>query len=85
MASSFLVWPFSFRKNFGCGTSASERLKSDRAYGIIRSEYQALGRMKFSEVAVLALFITLVVLWFTREPGFMPGWASAAFGQEGKR
>ncbi|XP_063151231.1 solute carrier family 13 member 2 isoform X2 [Candoia aspera] len=73
-----------FRKNFGCGTSESERLKAGRAYSIIRSEYQALGRMKFSEAAVLVLFITLVVLWFMREPGFMPGWASAAFSQEGK-
>ncbi|KAM6463201.1 solute carrier family 13 member 2 [Liasis olivaceus] len=73
-----------FRKNFGCGTGESERLKSARAYDIIKSEYQSLGRMKFSEVAVLVLFITLVVLWFTREPGFMPGWASAAFSHKGK-
>ncbi|XP_032072173.1 solute carrier family 13 member 2 isoform X2 [Thamnophis elegans] len=73
-----------FKKNFGCGSSEAEKQKLDKAYSIIRSEYRALGRMKFSEGAVLALFIVLVVLWFTREPGFMPGWANALFSQKGK-
>ncbi|XP_015684762.1 solute carrier family 13 member 2-like, partial [Protobothrops mucrosquamatus] len=73
-----------FKKNFGCGTSEAEKRKSEQAYSIIKSEYRALGRMKFSEVAVLILFIALVVLWFTREPGFMPGWANALFSQRGK-
>ncbi|ETE61598.1 Solute carrier family 13 member 2, partial [Ophiophagus hannah] len=74
-----------FKKNFGCGTSEAEKRKSEQAYSIIKSEYRALGRIKFSEGAVLILFITLVVLWFTREPGFMPGWANALFSQRAKR
>uniref|UniRef100_U3EU10 Solute carrier family 13 member 2-2 n=1 Tax=Micrurus fulvius TaxID=8637 RepID=U3EU10_MICFL len=73
-----------FKKNFGCGISEAEKRKSAKAYSIIKSEYRALGRMKFSEGAVLILFITLVVLWFTREPGFMPGWANALFSHRAK-
>ncbi|XP_061461473.1 solute carrier family 13 member 2 isoform X1 [Rhineura floridana] len=72
-----------FRKNFGCGANDSEREGSRMAYGIIKSEHQALGPMKFSEIAILSLFVILVLLWFTREPGFMPGWAMA-FSREGK-
>ncbi|KAJ6657239.1 hypothetical protein lerEdw1_002606 [Lerista edwardsae] len=70
---------FDFKKNFGCSISESEKMKSKRAYGVIKSEHQALGPMKFSEIVILILFIVLVLLWFTREPGFMPGWATAAF------
>uniref|UniRef100_A0A670JQ40 Solute carrier family 13 member 2 n=1 Tax=Podarcis muralis TaxID=64176 RepID=A0A670JQ40_PODMU len=73
-----------FRKNFGCGTNDSEKAGSRMAYRIIKNQHQALGPMKFSEITVLVLFIILVLLWFTREPGFMPGWASAAFTWDGK-
>ncbi len=30
---------------------------------------------RFDEIMVAFLFGALVVLWFFREPGFMPGWA----------
>ncbi|XP_060124601.1 solute carrier family 13 member 2 [Zootoca vivipara] len=73
-----------FRKNFGCGTNDSEKAGSQMAYRIIKNQHQALGPMKFSEITVLVLFVILVLLWFTREPGFMPGWASAAFTKDGK-
>uniref|UniRef100_A0A8C4CPP0 Solute carrier family 13 member 2 n=1 Tax=Denticeps clupeoides TaxID=299321 RepID=A0A8C4CPP0_9TELE len=43
-------------------------------------EYRKLGHMTFAEGAVLCIFVLLVVLWFTREPGFMPGWASVFNG-----
>ena len=71
----------SFKKSFGCGMS-SERDKE--AYGVMRAEYKKLGRMAFAEGAVLAVFITLVVLWFTREPGFMDGWATVLFNMDGQ-
>ncbi|XP_053131367.1 solute carrier family 13 member 2 isoform X2 [Hemicordylus capensis] len=73
-----------FRKNFGCGASESERERSKMAYNVIKDEYRALGPMKFSEIIVLVLFIVLVLLWFTREPGFMPGWANVLFSTGGK-
>lgn len=35
--------------------------------------------MTFAEKAVAVLFVLLVLLWFTREPGFFPGWGELAF------
>uniref|UniRef100_A0A3B1JFY5 Solute carrier family 13 member 2 n=1 Tax=Astyanax mexicanus TaxID=7994 RepID=A0A3B1JFY5_ASTMX len=62
-----------FKKSFGCGT----KNEGDReAYKVMKEEYKKLGKMKFAEAAVLTVFLGLVVLWFTREPGFMPGWAA---------
>ncbi|XP_063002894.1 solute carrier family 13 member 2 [Elgaria multicarinata webbii] len=72
------------RKNFGWGASESEKLRSIRAYAVIKAEHRALGPMKFCEVTILVLFIILVLLWFTREPGFMPGWATMAFNKNEK-
>ncbi|KAI4884286.1 hypothetical protein NFI96_019986, partial [Prochilodus magdalenae] len=63
---------FNFKKSFGCG---SKNEGDHEAYKVIKEEHKKLGRMKFAEAAVLTLFVALVVLWFTREPGFMPGWA----------
>nr|XP_060613708.1 solute carrier family 13 member 2 [Anolis sagrei ordinatus] len=75
---------FDFRKNFGWRASESERHRLKAAYEVIQKEYQTLGAMKFSESIVLGLFVVLVLLWFTREPGFMPGWAGALFNKGGK-
>uniref|UniRef100_A0A8B9KJI3 Solute carrier family 13 member 5 n=1 Tax=Astyanax mexicanus TaxID=7994 RepID=A0A8B9KJI3_ASTMX len=62
-----------FKKSFGCGT----KNEGDReAYKVMKEEYKKLGKMKFAEAAVLTVFLGLVVLWFAREPGFMPGWAA---------
>ncbi|XP_036443539.1 solute carrier family 13 member 2 [Colossoma macropomum] len=64
---------FNFKKSFGCGLNS----EADReAYKVMKKEYKKLGSMKFAECAVLTVFVVLVVLWFSREPGFMPGWAS---------
>ncbi|NXN67476.1 S13A2 protein, partial [Himantopus himantopus] len=72
---------FNFRKNFGCAADASAKAKEQRAYDIIKEESKKLGSMKFAEIAVLILFILLVVLWFTRDPGFIPGWATVLFNK----
>lgn len=72
---------FNFRKNFGCGVSPEVKAKQKRAYQVIRSEHSKLGSMTFAEICVLVLFVLLVLLWFTREPGFMPGWATISFNR----
>ncbi|XP_060791222.1 solute carrier family 13 member 2 [Neoarius graeffei] len=70
----FMYLGLNFRKTFGCG---SNNAGDQEAYGVMKEEYGKLGSMKFAEGAVLTVFISLVVLWFSREPGFMPGWASS--------
>ncbi|XP_056140728.1 solute carrier family 13 member 2-like [Lampris incognitus] len=77
----FLFMGFNLKKSFGCG------VKSDRdkeAYAVMKAEYKKLGWMTFAEGAVLTIFILLVALWFTREPGFMDGWATALFSDKGE-
>ncbi|NXH16640.1 S13A2 protein, partial [Bucco capensis] len=73
---------FNFQKNFGCARDASAKAKEQWAYETIKEESKKLGSMKFAEIAVLILFILLVVLWFTREPGFIPGWATVLFNKD---
>ncbi|CAK7290552.1 Solute carrier family 13 member 2 [Vulpes lagopus] len=68
---------FNFRKNFGFGGQAKERERA--AFQVIQKEHKQLGPMTFAEEAVSVLFIILVVLWFTREPGFFLGWGNLAF------
>ncbi|XP_043566671.1 solute carrier family 13 member 3-like isoform X2 [Chiloscyllium plagiosum] len=42
----------------------------------IRSDYEKLGPLTFAECAVLVFFAFFVVLLLTRDPKFIPGWAS---------
>ncbi|XP_043574829.1 solute carrier family 13 member 5-like [Chiloscyllium plagiosum] len=73
--------PLSLKENFGCKAEHSQ--KDVAAYQVIREEVRKLGRMTFAEIAVLILFILLVILWFTRDPGFIPGWATVLFNKDG--
>ncbi|RXG70850.1 Solute carrier family 13 member 1 [Armadillidium vulgare] len=41
---------------------------------IISNQYKSLGKISFHESSVLIIFVTLALLWFLRDPGFMPGW-----------
>lgn len=68
---------YSFRKNFGFGEQDNER--KDAAFQVIQTEHKLLGPMSFAEKAVTILFVALVLLWFTREPGFFEGWGNLAF------
>ncbi|KFQ44833.1 Solute carrier family 13 member 2, partial [Nestor notabilis] len=72
---------FNFHKNFGCATNASAKAKEQQAYDVIKEESKKLGSMSFAEIAVSILFVLLVVLWFTRDPGFIPGWATVLFNK----
>ncbi|XP_070839211.1 solute carrier family 13 member 2-like [Chaetodon trifascialis] len=69
-----------FKQTFGCGGKSN---RDKEAYAVMRDEYKKLGGMKFAEVAVLIIFVLLVVLWFTRSPGFIPGWAEVLFTYNG--
>ncbi|NP_001079286.1 solute carrier family 13 member 2 S homeolog [Xenopus laevis] len=80
----FIYLGVNFKKNFGCGGNAEQKEKEKRAFRVISGEHKKLGSMTFAEISVLVLFILLVLLWFTREPGFMPGWATISFNKGGK-
>ncbi|XP_051903052.1 Na(+)/citrate cotransporter-like isoform X2 [Hippocampus zosterae] len=64
----------------GRGRPAKERAARDA----IEEEQRRLGRMSYGEASVMALFLLMVVLWFTREPRFVDGWASRAFNADGE-
>ncbi|CAN9501100.1 unnamed protein product [Ophioblennius macclurei] len=75
----FMFMGCNLKQSFGCGEKTN---RDKEAYAVMKEEYTKLGRMKFAEAAVLFIFILLVILWFTREPGFFPGWATVLFNQE---
>ncbi|XP_030009405.1 solute carrier family 13 member 5-like [Sphaeramia orbicularis] len=76
----FLYIGCNLRRTWGCGTVQSEKERA--AYSVIREEHQRLGPMSYGEFSVLALFILMVVLWFTRDPRFMDGWATHIFNSK---
>ncbi|XP_075905795.1 solute carrier family 13 member 2-like isoform X2 [Nelusetta ayraudi] len=75
----FMFLGFNLKKSFGCG---QKKEGDSEAYQVIKDEYKKLGKMSFAEGSVLFVFILLVLLWFTREPGFIPGWASVLFNKD---
>nr|XP_020023699.1 solute carrier family 13 member 3 isoform X3 [Castor canadensis] len=48
----------------------------DKARAVIREEFRNLGPTKFAEQAVFILFCAFAILLFSRDPKFIPGWAS---------
>ncbi|XP_075415307.1 Na(+)/citrate cotransporter isoform X2 [Tenrec ecaudatus] len=72
-----LFMKFNFKAAWGCGIESEEREKV--ANEVLREEYGKLGPFSFAETNVLVCFILLVVLWFSRAPGFLPGWLSIAW------
>ncbi|KAM4620509.1 Na(+)/citrate cotransporter-like [Polymixia lowei] len=73
----FLYIGCNLRRTWGCGAVQSEKERA--AYDVIREEHRRLGPMCYGELSVLALFVLLVVLWFTRDPRFIDGWATHVF------
>ncbi|KAF7650376.1 hypothetical protein LDENG_00126750 [Lucifuga dentata] len=78
----FLYIGCNLRRMWGCGAVQSKKERA--AYDMIRDEYRRLGPMSYGEVSVLALFILMVALWFTRDPRFMDGWATHVFNATGE-
>ncbi|XP_029468233.1 solute carrier family 13 member 5-like isoform X3 [Rhinatrema bivittatum] len=64
--------------NFGGKKTEKEKA----AYNVIKEEHRKLGPISFAEFNVLTLFTLLIILWLTREPGFVSGWASFLFNKE---
>ncbi|XP_057695931.1 Na(+)/citrate cotransporter [Corythoichthys intestinalis] len=76
----FVFMGFNFKKTWGCGAEKTE--KEVAAYEVIRGQHRRLGPMSFGELSILGLFILLVVLWFSRDPGFVSGWATHIFNSK---
>ncbi|KAM8900417.1 Na(+)/citrate cotransporter-like [Spinachia spinachia] len=73
----FLYIGCNLRRTWGCGAPQSE--KEQAALGAMRGELLRLGPVTYGEVSVLALLVLMVLLWFTRDPRFMDGWATHLF------
>ncbi|RWS31881.1 solute carrier family 13 member 3-like protein [Leptotrombidium deliense] len=48
----------------------------DSVKHVLKERYKQLGPLTFHELVVALLFLILVLLWFFRAPGFIPGWDS---------
>ncbi|XP_071316272.1 solute carrier family 13 member 1 isoform X2 [Trachinotus anak] len=73
----WLYWLFigsDFRFLWRCGGEKSERERAARK--VIEEEHKSLGPMSSQEIFTAVVFLVMVLLWLTRSPGFMPGWAS---------
>ena len=43
---------------------------------LLKQQYADLGPMTFHQAIIAILFALLILLWFFRDPGFIPGWIS---------
>ncbi|KAH8039858.1 hypothetical protein HPB51_009114 [Rhipicephalus microplus] len=68
----FTIIPVFFR----CRRPNLDKESSSSAMQAIRRNYEALGPIRFHEVAVSLLFTLLVFLWLFRDPMFARGWAT---------
>ncbi|CAH1800553.1 unnamed protein product [Owenia fusiformis] len=60
---------------FAKKTAGRDR-EGDAVKRVLRKEYEKLGPWTFAEVMILIHFVGLATLWLTRDPQFVPGWAS---------
>ncbi|XP_063783251.1 solute carrier family 13 member 1 [Pseudophryne corroboree] len=70
----WLFLGFNFREMFKCGKEKTEREKASAK--VIMDEYKSLGPVSYQEIMTFILFLIMALLWFTRDPGFIPGWSS---------
>ncbi|XP_016145835.1 solute carrier family 13 member 1 [Sinocyclocheilus grahami] len=72
----YLHWMYlgsNFRASL-CSRQRSEKEKHTAR--VLRDQYSSLGPISWQEIITMIIFILMAVLWFTRNPGFMPGWSS---------
>nr|XP_056702559.1 solute carrier family 13 member 4 [Euleptes europaea] len=68
-----------------CSVSKKKKTKREEmSEKRIQEEYEKLGRISYPEMVTAFFFILMTLLWFTREPGFVPGWSSL-FEKKGYR
>ncbi|NXY22365.1 S13A1 protein, partial [Atrichornis clamosus] len=70
----WLFLGFDFKNMFKCGKKKTAR--EEASSQVIQKEYKKLGPISYPEIVTLVLFILMTLLWFTRDPGFIPGWSS---------
>uniref|UniRef100_A0A671NJH1 Solute carrier family 13 member 1 n=1 Tax=Sinocyclocheilus anshuiensis TaxID=1608454 RepID=A0A671NJH1_9TELE len=84
----FLHWMYlgsNFRASL-CSKQQSEKEKHTAK--VLQDQYNSLGPIRLElffnfkdlnilkEIITMIIFILMAILWFTRNPGFMPGWSS---------
>ncbi|XP_069048110.1 solute carrier family 13 member 4 [Lepisosteus oculatus] len=87
----FLTWLWLHCLFLGCNfretCSLSKKRKTRReelSERRIQEEYEKLGPVSYPELVTGLFFLLMTLLWFTREPGFAPGWTSL-FEKKGYR
>ncbi|XP_072039412.1 uncharacterized protein [Amphiura filiformis] len=63
-----------FRRNRSDSNTSSDQ--NDRAARYIRRAYDDLGPMSYPEIVVAIHVCLVALLWLSRDPKFIPGWAS---------
>ncbi|KAM4721162.1 solute carrier family 13 member 1-like [Rhinophrynus dorsalis] len=77
---NWLFLGFSIKEMKCCTKSKSPSDEDSRT--ILQQEYDKLGPLSYQEVVTLVIFLLMALSWFTRDPGFIPGWDSL-FGLKG--
>ncbi|XP_072257675.1 solute carrier family 13 member 1 [Pyxicephalus adspersus] len=70
----WLFLGFNIKEMFKCGKEKTQREKASEK--VILEEYNKLGPISYQEIMTFILFLLMALLWFTRDPGFFPGWSS---------
>ncbi|XP_053317893.1 solute carrier family 13 member 1 [Spea bombifrons] len=70
----WLFLGFNFQEMFKCGKVKTPREIASAK--VIKDEYKRLGPISYQEIMTLILFVLMALLWFTRDPGFIPGWSA---------
>nr|CAH0105112.1 unnamed protein product [Daphnia galeata] len=71
----FFAWLWIQFLFIGFNEQSSDAEGERQVKKMIRKKFNDLGPVTFHEAAVLVLFLICVMLWFFRDPGFVPGWA----------